>query len=73
MGIFMKDLPKPKMGTVWVNKDRLRAVIELADSTFCPDCEFIRIMNPDGLGWCHEHGDIDGRGNDPRNHTGENL
>ena len=48
-------------------------VVKVTEREFCPACEFIRIMNPDGLGWCRDHGDIDGRDNDPRNHTGEHL
>lgn len=40
---------------------------------FCANCEFVRIMNPEGVGWCKEHGDIDGRDNDPRDHVGESL
>lgn len=60
---------------------RRAAVASMANSTpapeqlemFCEGCEFIRLLNPDGLGYCKEHGDTDGRENDPRNHTGENL
>ena len=31
------------------------------EKDYCPGCVFVHIMNPDGLGYCQEHGDIDGR------------
>ncbi len=30
----------------------------VTEADFCPNCEWVRIMNPEGVGWCQEHGDI---------------
>lgn len=46
---------------------------EIHNPDFCLGCEWVRLMNPDGLGYCQEHGDIDQRENDPRNHEGDRL
>ena len=43
------------------------------DEVFCEGCEFVRLISPQGVGYCQLHGDIDHRENDPRNHTGEDI
>ena len=51
----------------------VRCEVVPEDEEFCEGCEFIKLANPEGLGWCKVHDTIDGRNNDPRDHEGENL